>query len=66
MPDEILAAVGLSREDIATLRRRFAAWPRTAEAADAEPRPASPGNRMPGRSGAEHDAEQGWEPEPGP
>ena len=34
LPDQAFAAIGLSQEDIATLRVGFAPWPRTAEASD--------------------------------
>lgn len=65
MPDQAFAAIGLSSRDVAAVRKRFAAWPRTAEAAGPEPRPARPGERATGRAGAERDAEASWEAEPG-
>src|SRR5215470_5676804 len=34
LPDQAFAAIGLSHEDIATLRVGCAPWPRTAEASD--------------------------------
>lgn len=34
LPDQVFAAIGLGGEDIAVIRQRFIAWPRTAEAAD--------------------------------
>jgi Nucleotidyl transferase AbiEii toxin, Type IV TA system len=41
LPDEAFAPLGLRREDIETLRERFASWPREAEPrAEAEPGPA--------------------------
>jgi hypothetical protein len=51
--DEAFARYGLSRRDVATLRYRFATWPRTALAASAHPLE------------ADRDADAGWEPEPG-
>ena len=32
LPDQVFAAIGLSPQDVATIRQRFTAWPRTAEA----------------------------------
>jgi hypothetical protein len=34
MPDEAFTAFGLSRQDVTTLRERFATWPRAAEASE--------------------------------
>ncbi len=63
--DEAFARYGLTARDVATMRERFAAWPRTPQAAAAEPHAAHLRDRAPGRSGAERGAEAGWEPEPG-
>lgn len=62
--DEAFARHGLTATDVVTMRERFEAWPRTAEATVAEPS-AGPADRAPGPSRAERDAEAGWEPEPG-
>ena len=37
LPDHAFAVTGLTKNDIIVLRDRFAAWPRTAKAADREP-----------------------------
>jgi hypothetical protein len=42
LPDQVFAAIGLGGENIAVIRQRFTAWPRTAEAADRESRPNHP------------------------
>jgi hypothetical protein len=46
LSDQAFAAIGLSREDVATIRQRLTAWPRTAEAAgralEAEPPESAP------------------------
>jgi Nucleotidyl transferase AbiEii toxin, Type IV TA system len=34
LPDQVFAAIGLGAEEIAVIRQRFTAWPRTAETAD--------------------------------
>jgi hypothetical protein len=34
MPDEAFMSFGVSRQDVATLRERFATWPRAAEASE--------------------------------
>jgi hypothetical protein len=31
LPDQVLAAIGLSRQDVAVIRQRFTTWPRTPE-----------------------------------
>jgi hypothetical protein len=33
-PDQVFAAIGLGRQDVAIIRQRFTTWPRTPEAAD--------------------------------
>jgi hypothetical protein len=63
--DEAFSRYGLSTGDVAVLRERFAAWPRTAEAVAAGPKDAGHAARASRRSGAQRDAEVGWEPEPG-
>ena len=63
--DTAFARYGLSRRDVATLRDRFTAWPRTAQAAAGHLLPAEPGERTAKRPAAELGAEPGWEPEPG-
>jgi len=34
LPDQLFAAIGIGPEDVAIIRQRFTAWPRTAEAAN--------------------------------
>ena len=63
--DEAFARYGLTTRDVAIMRERFAAWPRTAEAAAAEPQAGHSGERASGRPSAEHGAEADCEPEPG-
>jgi hypothetical protein len=36
LPDQAFASIGLSQEDITSVRGRFASWPRTAEEAESE------------------------------
>jgi Nucleotidyl transferase AbiEii toxin, Type IV TA system len=66
LPDQAFAAIGLGRDDISAVRDRFTAWPRTAEAADRDPGPASPGSRSPSQRhiSPDRDIEQ-REPEAG-
>jgi hypothetical protein len=65
MPDQAFAAIGLSARDVAAVRERFAAWPRTAQAVDADPPEGVPEHRASGRSRARPDAQADWEAEPG-
>jgi len=56
MPDSAFAPFGVTRQDVARLRERFAAWPRDAEVADMEPEKCSdsgqPAENTPGRGAA--------------
>ncbi len=59
--DRAFARYGLTPADIAVLRDRFTAWPRTARLADARPPAAEPPERTP----SDRHAEPGREPESG-
>jgi hypothetical protein len=48
MDDRAFAEIGLSQDQVITLRDRFAAWPRDARTASAEPGPGQPAGPMPG------------------
>jgi hypothetical protein len=43
LPDQVFAATGLGREQVAIIRQRFTVWPRTADAADRALEAAGPG-----------------------
>lgn len=47
LPDHAFSSIGLSQEDIAAVRDRFASWPRTADAAESELDVGSPALRPP-------------------
>jgi Nucleotidyl transferase AbiEii toxin, Type IV TA system len=55
MDDRAFAEIGLSQDQVITLRDRFAAWPRDARTASAEPGPGQPCGPIPGHEAAELD-----------
>jgi hypothetical protein len=48
MDDRVLAELGLSEHQLATLRERFTAWPRDARSASQEPESGNPAQHRPG------------------
>ncbi len=59
--DDAFTRYGLTRRDVTALRDRFAAWPRTAQAATARQQEAGPADTAATPPAADHDRE----PEPG-
>jgi hypothetical protein len=54
MPDRVFTAFGLTEQDVARLRERFAAWPRDAGAGDPEAgKDTGTGQPAPGTAGEE-------------
>jgi hypothetical protein len=52
MDDRAFAEIGLSQDQVITLRDRFAAWPRDERTASAQPGPGQPAGPMPGHEAA--------------
>lgn len=61
LPDQVFAAIGLSREDTAIIRQRFTVWPRTTEAADRALQAIGPGSTPRGYLHSRADRDQAQE-----